>query len=64
MGIRNKTFERSRFFRYGLPKDILSKGEKTKGELPAPPRPQKKVNGLNRQPVLPGDLLHVADYVI
>ena len=25
-----KCFERSRIFRYGLPKDILSKGQKTK----------------------------------
>jgi len=29
LGIRNKNFERSCIFRNGLPKDILSKGQKT-----------------------------------
>ena len=30
-GTTTKSFDRSRIFRYGLPKDILSKGQNTKG---------------------------------
>ena len=29
MGFATKSFERASIFRYGLPKDILSKGQKT-----------------------------------
>ena len=34
--IHNKKFERSRIFRYGLPKDFLSDGRKTKGGVFCP----------------------------
>ena len=32
-GIRNKSWEKTRIFRYGLPEDFLSKGQKPQGGL-------------------------------
>ena len=39
IGVSTKSWEKSRIFRYGLPKVFLSKGQKTPGGVQRPPTP-------------------------